>query len=169
MLFVLTGSAGSGKSSALAELAARHDDLSVFDFDDLRPPPFATKAWWRQQINERVAWAAAEQARGRDTVLAGWLTMDELVAAPSAANLEGIAACLLDCADEVRLERIERRAASGTWRQHTPAEVAGFLKAAARMREASGSMFRLDSSTLSAKEVASKLEDWMADTRPDRG
>lgn len=162
MLFLLTGSAGSGKSTALRELSARRDDLAVFDFDDLRPPPDASQSWWQRQIDERVAWAGAEQARGRDTVLAGRLTLGEGLAAPSAANLEGVAACLLDCADDVRLARIEQRAASGTWRQHTPEEVAGFLRAAARMRESGAGMFRLDTSALDAGAVASRLEDWMA-------
>ncbi|MGA8455569.1 MAG: hypothetical protein WB800_09205 [Streptosporangiaceae bacterium] len=168
MLFVLTGSAGSGKSTALRELAARRDDLAVFDFDDLRPPPNASQSWWQRQIDQQVARAVAEQARGRDTVLAGWLSADEVLAAPAAAGLEGLALCLLDCADEVRLARIESRAASGTWRLHTPAEVAGFLGAAARMRQSATGLFRLDTSTLNAAAVASTLENWMAHARPDR-
>ena len=98
MLFVLTGSAGSGKSTALQELSARRNDLAVFDFDDLRPPADATQSWWQQQIDDRVTWAVAEQARGKDTVSAGWLTVGEVLAVSSAAQLEGAAVCLLDCA-----------------------------------------------------------------------
>jgi hypothetical protein len=59
------------KSSALRELSARHDDLALFDFDDLRPPPDAGKSWWRRQLEAHDAMAGAEQIRGRDTVLAG--------------------------------------------------------------------------------------------------
>ena len=146
----------------MRELSGRRDDLSVFDFDDLRPPADATQSWWQRQIDDRVTWAVAEQARGKDTVLAGWLTVGEVLAAPSAARLEGVAACLLDCADDVRLARIERRAASGTWRQHTPDEVAGFLRAAARMRESGVGMFLLDASTLDVGTVVTRLEEWMA-------
>lgn len=167
MLFVLTGSAGSGKSTALQELSARRNDLAVFDFDDLRPPADATQSWWQRQIDDRVTWAVAEQARGKDTVLAGWLTVGEVLAASSADQLEGVAACLLDCADDVRMARIERRAASGTWRQHTTEEVAGFLLAAARMREPGG-MFRLDTSTLDPRAVVNRLEEWMARAGPDQ-
>lgn len=168
MLFVLTGSAGSGKSTALRQLSARHDDLAVFDFDELRPPPDAGRSWWQQQIGERVARAVAEQARGWDSVLAGWLTEADVLGAPLAGTLEGVAACLLDCGDDVRLARIERRASSGMWRQHTAQEVAGYLRAAARMRESAGGMFRLDTSGLDPEEVAARLEDWMAHVRPDR-
>jgi len=159
---VLTGSAGSGKSTALGGLSARRDDLAVFDFDDLRPPPGAPQSWWQRQIDERVAWAVDEQVRGKDTVLAGWLSVGEVLAAPSAAELEGVAGCLLDCADDVRVARIERRAASGTWRRHTPGEVAGFLRAAARMRESGDGVFCLDTSMLDAGAVVSSLEEWMA-------
>jgi hypothetical protein len=162
MLFVLTGSAGSGKSTALGGLSARRDDVAVFDFDDLRPPPGAPQSWWQGQIDERVAWAVDEQVRGKDTVLAGWLSVGEVLAAKSAAELEGVAGCLLDCADDVRVARIEQRAASGTWRQHTPGEVAGFLRAASRMRESGEGMFCLDTSTLDAGAVVSSLEEWMA-------
>jgi hypothetical protein len=168
VLFVLTGSAGAGKTTALRELSARRNDLAVFDFDDLRPPPSATQSWWQLQIDDRVTWAVVEQARGKDTVLAGWLAVGEVLAAPSAAQLDGVAACLLDCADDVRVARIERRAASGTWRQHTPEEVVGFLRAAARMRESGAGMFRLDTSVLDPGAVVDRLEKWMTQAGPDR-
>jgi hypothetical protein len=59
----------------------------------------------------------------------------------------------------VRLARIERRAASGTWRQHTREEVAGFLRAAARMRKSGTGTFRLDTSALDAEAVVNRLEE----------
>jgi hypothetical protein len=90
----------------------------------------------------------AEQARGRDSVLARWLTRDDVFATPLAETLEGVAACLLDRTDDVRRARIERRAASGTWRQHTAGEVAGYMRAAAGMRESAAGMVRLDTSGL---------------------
>ena len=74
---------------------------------------------------------------------------------------------MLDCADDVRVARIERRAA-GMWRQHTPEEVAGFLRAAARMRESGGGMFRLDTSALDPGAVVNRLEEWMTHAGPDR-
>jgi cytidylate kinase len=166
VLFLLTGSAGSGKSTALRELSARRGNLAVFDFDDLRPPPGASHSWWQQQIDDRVASAVTEQSLGRETMLAGWLTLGDVHAAPLAGGLAGVAACLLDCTDDVRLARIEQRAASGTWRQHTPEEVAGYIRAAARMRDTAAGMFRLDTSRLTPDAVATRLENWMAHAQP---
>jgi hypothetical protein len=74
--------------------------------------------------------------------------------------------CLLDCTDDVRLARIEQRAASGTWRQHTPEEVAGYIRAATRMRDTAAGMFRLDTSRLTPDAVATRLENWMAHAQP---
>src|SRR5205823_7015388 len=116
MLFLLTGAAGSGKSAALQELSGRRSDLAVFDLDDLRPPSSASRSWWRAQIGANVLRAVQAEEDGRDTVLAGWTTIEEVVGPPSAAALEGVAACLFDCNDDVRGQRVERRAASGTWR-----------------------------------------------------
>jgi hypothetical protein len=62
-----------------------------------------------------------------------------------------------------------QRAASGTWRQRTPGEVAGFIRAAARMRESDTGLFQLDTSALDAEAVASRLEAWMAHTSRDGG
>ena len=41
-------------------------------------------------------------------------------------------------------------------------EVAGFLRAAARMRKSGTGMFRLDTSALDAGAVVNRLEEWMA-------
>ena len=71
------------------------------------------------------------------------LTCRDVVNGLRRQPLEGVAVCLLDCTDAVRLAWIEPRAASGTWRQHTREEVAGFLRAAARMRKSGTGMFRL--------------------------
>jgi hypothetical protein len=162
MLFLLTGAAGSGKSAALRELSVRRSDLAVFDLDDLRPPVDASRWWWRARIDAHVLRALEEEAAGRDTVFAGWTTIEQVMAAPSSAALEGVAACLLDCDDDVRVQRVEQRAASGTWRLHTREELTGFLEAAAEMRKAAGGYFRLDTSRLTVAAVADHLEEWMS-------
>lgn len=136
-------------------------DLAVFDLDDLVPAADADRSWWRAQIDAHVLRAVEEQTAGRDTVLAGWTTIDEIVAAPSSPRLDGFAACLLDCDDDVRVQRVEQRAGSGRWRLHTRDEVTGFLDAAAQMRRAAEGYFRLDSSGLNVAAVADRLEQWM--------
>jgi adenylylsulfate kinase-like enzyme len=163
VLFVLTGSAGSGKSAALRELAGRRRALLTIDLDDVRLPAEPDKTWWREQVEAQVARAVvAEQEAGRDTALAGWTTLSEVRSFPSSAALEGVAACLLDCDDDVRARRIERRAASGAWASHTADDVSAFLGTAAAMRrDATDEVFRLDTSTLSVSDVADRLETWM--------
>ena len=87
-------------------------------------------------IENLVRKTVAAQQEGKDVVFAGWTTLDELEAAPSAAKLEGVIACLLDCNDGVRRERIQRRAEAGRWTVHTDEEVSAFLQAASEMRPA---------------------------------
>jgi hypothetical protein len=90
------------------------------------------------------------------------LTLDELKAVASYRELEGVAVCLLDCEDAARVSRVEQRAATGTWRQHTPEELAGFLDAAEEMRvRAKDAVQRLDTSNLGISEVVDRLEVWM--------
>jgi hypothetical protein len=68
----------------------------VLDLDDVRVPPDVDAAWWRAQIEAHLGRAVTEEAAARDVVLAGWTMLDEVLAAPSASRLEGVAACLLD-------------------------------------------------------------------------
>jgi len=169
VLFLLTGSAGAGKSAALKELATRHTGLALLDLDDLRPPSKADASWWQKQIEAQVRRAVEEEVAGRDTLLAGWTTIEGVLAAPSSALLGGIAACLLDCDDQVRIQRVEQRAASGMWRAHTDEELDGFLRAATEMcRGSSAGLFHLDTSGLSVSEVADRLEAWIAEQRRQR-
>ena len=73
------------------------------------PPPGADTAW-RHQANERWIQRALEyQADGTDLLLAGQTPFGELLAAPSAPLLDGIAGCLVDCDDNTRAARLEER------------------------------------------------------------
>jgi adenylate kinase family enzyme len=164
MLFVVTGSAGSGKSAALRELAARRRDLVVVDTDDWGPPTDDVAAWWQERFEACVRDACSVEARGQDTVVAGWITREDVLATPGAGALEGVAVCLLDCDDATRIRRIEERAASGTWGEHRPERTASFLQAAAEMRaDEDEATVRLDTTHLSVAEVASWLERWIAE------
>jgi hypothetical protein len=171
-LFVLTGSAGSGKSAALRELAVRRPDLVAVDSDDWAPPPEQLRSWWEDRLDACVRDAVASEGSGRHTVLAGWITRADALRTPAASELEGLAICLLDCADSTRVERIERRAASGTWGIHRPEQVPRFLKAAAEMRAAKSEWdVTLDTSHLGVPEVAGWVEGWIIEhsRSPGRG
>jgi hypothetical protein len=89
-------------------------------------------------------------------------SLDDLHAAPSHGALKAVAVWLLDC-DAVRMRRIERRAASGTWRRHTPDEIAWYLDVAERMRRnAPDAVHRLDTSHPSVGEVVDQLAEQAA-------
>jgi RNase adaptor protein for sRNA GlmZ degradation len=165
MLFLLTGSAGSGKSAVLHELANRNEGWILLDLDDARPPAGAGASWWRTLLAEHVARSLREGTTGQDTILAGWTSRAELEEIPGASGLR-IAVCLLDCDDRVRLARIERRVASGTWRTHRPEELDEYVRVAASMRSAATERaYVVDTTDLSVSEVADAVERWMAEQR----
>lgn len=115
MLFVLTGSSGAGKSSVLAHLPGLVEDLLLLDVDDLRPPRDVVRGWWQEQVEALVRRSIDAQRRGVDAILAGWTPLGEILAAPCAVELEGIAAMLLDCDDETRTARLAARTDAGEW------------------------------------------------------
>jgi hypothetical protein len=110
VLFLLFGSAGAGKTTALEGLGRRElPSLAIHDFDEIGVPPGADTAW-RQRANEQWVRRALEyQADGLDLLLAGSTPLGELLATPSAPLLVAISACLLDCDDATRLARLGPR------------------------------------------------------------
>lgn len=112
VLLLVTGASGVGKSSVRAAVAPELSPMvECIELLDLTPPPEAMTRVWRQQGAEAaVRRAVALQARGRHLLLAGDpVPAAELVAAPSAPELHGIAACLLDAAPEAQAERLAGR------------------------------------------------------------
>jgi hypothetical protein len=108
MLFSVAGSSCSGKTTAARECAGL-DRLAVHDFDEVGVPPAADVRWRQQALEGWLQRVLDYQARGVDTLLTSQSPLGEVLAAPSADRLDGIAACLLDVDDDVRLERLRRR------------------------------------------------------------
>ena len=109
VLFLVFGSSAAGKTTTLKLVRERLPGLAVHDFDELQPPPGAALGW-RHQANEVwVRRALRYQAEARDLLLAGQTPFGELLATPSAARLEAISACLIDCDDATRAARLEGR------------------------------------------------------------
>jgi hypothetical protein len=106
MLFLIFGSSCSGKTTLLDALRARLGDLEIHDFDEIGVPDDADLAW-RHRANEE--WVQRALAAGRDFVLAGQTPLGEVLASPSAPQLDAISACLLDCDDTERLARMRGR------------------------------------------------------------
>lgn len=111
MLFSLTGASGAGKSTVLAHLAkvAWSEPIRCVEFDSIGVPAGADTAWRHGAIEHWVRQAVEAEAAGEHMLLCGQVPQGELLAAPSAARLEGIAVCMLHCAPATRSERLLAR------------------------------------------------------------
>jgi hypothetical protein len=162
LLFLVSGSSGSGKSAVGRLLAGRIERLTLLDFDDLPRPAEPTPERWAMLLEQLVQRAVEVQAEGRDSLLLGWTPLGELLGTPSATSLDGVAACLLDCDEAERRRRLELRSADG-WPEPTPAEVGEFLRFADWLRadyEGRDSLI-VDTTDLTVEEVADRLECWI--------
>jgi hypothetical protein len=69
---------------------------------------------WRQQRTERwLQQAVANQAEALETGICGGAILGEIVACPSASEIDRLAICLLDCDDVVRIDRLRSRGTHG--------------------------------------------------------
>jgi hypothetical protein len=156
VLFLVFGSSGAGKTTALNALRGRVGPrVAVHDFDEIGVPPGADEAWRRDANEEWVQRALAYQAEGIDLLLAGQTPYTELLAAPSAAELAGVAACLLDCDEQTRVARLRRRG--------MPPNLDDLLQWAGRLRTeaAADRVYVVDTTALTPDEVADRLAAWV--------
>ena len=109
MLFMLTGSSCSGKTTLAYSTAGRLGKIAVHDSDELGVPEDADRHWRQRMIEMWVRRALDYQDRGVDLLLIAQSPMGELLAAPSAPLLDGIVVCLVDVADSVRRTRLAER------------------------------------------------------------
>jgi hypothetical protein len=195
MLFLLFGSSAAGKTAALRGIRERMPDVCSHDFDEIGVPPDADTAWRQRKNEEWVRRALDRQLAGDDFLLSGQTPLGEVLATPSAAELDGISACLLDCDDQTRLDRI--RARGPEWLERVPGELQDYLNWAEWMRRharnprwrqdvirsagAAGMRWDrwtawhegdprwrvrvVDTSTLTIDAVANELARWIADER----
>jgi len=108
VLLLLAGSTCSGKTT-VADLCVGVSGLVVHDFDEVGVPSDADARWRQTTLETWVQRALDYQAQGRSVLLAAQSPLGEVLACPSAPDLEGIAVCLLDVDDDERLARLERR------------------------------------------------------------
>lgn len=115
MLLKLTGSSGAGKSTLAFAVADRLADVAVHEFDEVGVPDPPIPPHWRNEMTEHWVRRALEyQERGVDLLLSGNSPLGEILAAPSAPLLDGIAVCLIDVADDERRVRLAARD-GGRW------------------------------------------------------
>ncbi len=112
MFLLVSGASGAGKSTARRLVA---DDLEpgveCIELHHLVPFPPAPTLAWRQRATEAAVCHALElQEQGRHVLLAGDpVAAGEVVAAPSADRLDGVAVCLLDVDRDTQAARLAAR------------------------------------------------------------
>ncbi len=112
MFFLVSGAAASGKSTVAKNLPSRVENLVCHDYDEKRVADEYTRC---RQLEEWVQLALGHQQEDKDFLLASHSPLGELLACPSARKLAGISACLLDCSDPTRIERMRKRGFDPKW------------------------------------------------------
>ncbi len=112
MLLLVTGASGAGKSTTRRAIARDlSSEVDCVELGDVVSVPRYPTIAWRQEATEAVARRALElQGAGRHILLSGDpVAAGEIMAAPSATQLDGIAACLLDLDPEAQAARLTER------------------------------------------------------------
>src|SRR6202012_4910936 len=112
MFLLVTGASGAGKSTVRLAVAPKLGDaVECVELGDVVPVPGAPTIAWRQRATEAVVRRALElQADERHLLLSGdRVRGGEVRPAPSADQLDGFAACLLDVNRAAQTERLALR------------------------------------------------------------
>lgn len=126
MFLTVAGSSCSGKTT-VARACAEMNGLVVHDFDEIGVPAGADTAWRQRSLENWIRRALRYQADGLDVLLTGQSPLGEVLACPSAIELNGIAACLLDVDDQVRWRRLEDRG-PGRWDEEDKRSFIGWAR-----------------------------------------
>lgn len=112
MLYLISGATAAGKSSVSRAVAARLPDLVPFEEDRRQA---TTTEERRTNLELWIEDALDLEAAGKDVVFGTQSPLGELLASPGATRLEGIAPCLLDAHDYVRMDRWMARGVHAEW------------------------------------------------------
>lgn len=105
--YYVAGASGSGKTAIMPALQKiLGDAIAVYDFDDIGVPDGADKKW-RQESTEK--WLQKLLTDGKDACLLGQIVLGEILACPSAKQIDKINFCLLDVSDFERIQRLKKR------------------------------------------------------------
>ena len=106
-LYFIAGASGSGKTAVMLPLKELlGDNIAVYDFDDIGVPEAADKKW-RQESTEK--WLQKLLSDGKDACLLGQIVLGEILACPSAKQIDKVSFCLLDVNDFERIQRLKKR------------------------------------------------------------
>lgn len=105
--YFIGGASGSGKTAVMPHLKELlGDNIAVYDFDDIGVPDDADKKW-RQESTEK--WLQKLLSDGKDACLLGQIVLGEILACPSAQQIDKVNFCLLDVSDFERIQRLKKR------------------------------------------------------------
>jgi hypothetical protein len=112
MFLLVSGASGAGKSTARGLVADEFEPgVRCVELRHVLPIPPAPTLAWRQRATEAVVCHALKlQEHGRHVLLAGDpVAAGEVLAAPSADRLDGVAVCLLDVDRDAQAARLLAR------------------------------------------------------------
>lgn len=111
MLLSVSGASGTGKSTALRLLSRMEfgQPVACVEFDSIGVPDGANTSWRHAAVEHWVRFTIAAQERGEHVMLCGQVPPGELIAAPSADELDGLAICVLHCSPDVQEARLIAR------------------------------------------------------------
>lgn len=111
MLLLVTGASGAGKSTVRRRVQARFADvLEAAELAELNRTPQWSLAWRHQAVEKAVRRALQVQREGKHFLLCGDpIPPGEVLAAPSAPALEGMAVCLLHVSPDAQARRLRAR------------------------------------------------------------
>ena len=106
-LYFIAGASGSGKTALIPHLEKLFGNhVSIHDFDDRGVPENADKKW-RQETTEK--WLQKLLRDDKKACLIGQIILGELLACPSAKQIDNVNFCLLDVSDFERNQRLKKR------------------------------------------------------------
>jgi hypothetical protein len=156
-LFVVTGAAGSGKSTVRQPLIDALPECAVFDanwlYDSARRMSLPDSMDWTSFRDAWLAVAHGVAQVGRATVLIGTFLPSEMAVLPARRWIGDIHFAALDCSDDVRLARLASRS---EWRRRDADEEVAF---ASLVRSSVEPAVRTDSQSPDA--VAAELAAWV--------
>ncbi len=112
MFLLVTGASVAGKSTVRCAVARRlSPEVECVELLDIVARPAVPRIAWRHQATEAVVQRALElQAQGRHLLLSGDpVAAGEVLAAPSAVGLDGVALCLLHVSPDAQAARLAHR------------------------------------------------------------
>lgn len=111
MVFFIIGASGVGKSTLLPLLKEQHGNINFHDFDDIGVPENADKIWRQQATND---WMVETSKATKNSCILGGAVPGEIISSPFYLDkIPDVRVCLIDCSDEVRYQRLVKRASYG--------------------------------------------------------